>query len=463
MTTAPLNFVKRSAAALEDDQLQDALQKAQKGLFASTDVAMAHPDFQIWRREGQRLRGAALANLDLLLERFEEQASKAGTRIHWAASASEARNLVSTIGHEHGCRMAIKSKSMLSEEIQLNEALQNAGIEVLETDLGEYVLQLCAGRPSHIIAPIVHMNKTEISELFSAKHGTPLTNDTRKLVAEARRVLRPRMLAADLGITGANFLVAATGSSVIVTNEGNGRFTATLPKVLITIAGIEKLIPSFTELATMLRLLPRAATGQSSSAYVTISTGPATGGPAHHHVILIDNGRSKMLADKYRPMLTCIRCGACMNHCPVYLTVGGLSYNSPYVGPMGAVLSPNLFGRSHDDLPHGSTLCGACDNACPVKIPLANMLRMLREDQVAAGVPGPLANLLFATWAALARRPALYGLVERLAARVLKLLGGANGRLSKLPGGKGWFAWRDLRVPTDPPRKSRQQQPPEQQ
>lgn len=447
MAAAPLKFADRASLALDDSNLRAAMEAARKGLFASSDEAMAHPDFQHWREQGRRLRDGALASLDTLLERFEERAVAAGAQVHWAADAAEARALVVGIARELGCRRAIKSKSMLSEELGLNDALEESGAQVLETDLGEYIVQISGGRPSHIIAPVVHMTGDEIADLFVSAHGGTRKTVPADLVAEARRVLRPQMMGADVGITGANFLVAETGSSVIVTNEGNGRFAASIPPARITVAGIEKVVPAFADVAKLLRLLPRAATGQTSTAYVTISTGTSAGGPERHHIVLVDNGRSRMLAGKYRDMLRCIRCGACMNHCPVYLLAGGLSYNSPYVGPMGAVLSPNLFGAAHNDLPHGATMCGACDEVCPVKIPLAGMMRSLREDQADAGAPGAVERLAMSLWAVLARHPAAYAIWERLAARALRMLAGRKGRITRLPGARGWFSWRDLPAP----------------
>lgn len=452
MHTAPLRFSQRAALGVADANLKRAMASAEQGLFAHADKAMEHPDYQSWREQGAQIKDYVLANLASLLEEFEQQAIAAGAQVHWAKDAAQARHIVAEIAQQHNVAKVIKSKSMLSEEIHLNDGLEEAGIGVLETDLGEYVVQLGKTRPSHIIAPIIHMTADQVSEIFANNHGEFDRSTKEKIVHEARLQLRPQMINAELGITGANFLVANSGSVVIVTNEGNGRYCTTAPKVRVTIAGIEKVLPSFTELATMLRLLPRAATGQTSSSYVSISTGANKQHKPHqHHIVLIDNGRSKMLGNKYRKMLRCIRCGSCMNHCPVYKIAGGLSYNSVYSGPMGAVLSPNLFGPGHEELPHAATMCAACSFACPVKIPLPDLMRNLREDQVAAGEQAGLEKLLFAVWIFLTRHPRLYHFATRTLSALLRLVSNADGVVSKLPFAGGWFATRKLVAPTQPP------------
>lgn len=452
MHAKPLEFVERSALGVNDANLKRAMEAARKGIFAKSDKAMAHPQFEAWREAGAAIKDNVLANLDKLLERFEERATAAGATVHWATDAAAANDLVVQIAKQHGCESMIKSKSMLSEEIELNQSLERNALKVLETDLGEYVIQLSQGRPSHIIAPIIHMTQEQVSEIFATHHGKRKRFSKEGLVAEARAQLRPQMMTADMGITGANFLVAATGSTVLVTNEGNGRFCSTSPKVRVTLAGIEKVVPSFAELVPLLRLLPRAATGQTSSSYVSFSTGVSKGArPHHHHVILIDNGRSRMLGNKYRQMLRCIRCGACMNNCPVYKVAGGLSYGSVYSGPMGAVLSPNLFGPQHAVLPHAATMCGACATACPVKIPLPDLMRHLREDQVSAGEQSLGERTFFFLWMFAAQHPLLYSLVARAASWSLRRMGGRNAMVSYLPLLKGWFGTRNLAAPDRSP------------
>ena len=452
MSTAPLNFARRAELGKDNPALRQAMATAKQQLFANADQAMAHPDYAQWRDEGARIRADALARLPELLERFEERAAAAGAVVHWASDAAAARRLVADIARQHNCRSVVKSKSMLTEEIGLNDGLAAAGLDVLETDLGEYVVQLSGGRPSHIIAPIIHMTSQDVNNLFAAKHGDGLHDSKEAIVAAARQRLRPRMRGADMGVTGANFLIADTGSVAIVTNEGNGRFCGSLPRVRVSIAGIEKVIPGLAELGKMLRLLPRAATGQHSSAYVSIGTGVrGEGKPEHHHVILVDGGRSKLLASKYHEMLRCIRCGSCMNHCPVYQVAGGLSYDSVYVGPMGAVLSPHLFGPGHDDLPHAATMCGACSAHCPVKIPLPELMRKLREDQVDAGRETRLQRALFAIWMYAATRPRLYAAGARMGSALLRAVAWSRrGLPAALPGGR-WFVNRSLRAPARKP------------
>lgn len=455
MSAAPLPFHRRTEAGVADPNLRRSMEIAQGALFRSAREAMSHPDFQKWRDEGAWIRDSALRRLDENLRRFEGRARDAGAEVHWARDAAAARRIVTGIARKHGCAKAIKSKSMLSEEIGLNDGLEGMGLDVLETDLGEYVVQISGGRPSHIIAPIIHMTGGQVAELFESRHGERERPDKEAMVREARELLRPRMLEADMGITGANFLVASTGSAVLVTNEGNGRYCAGMPRVRVTVAGIEKVVADHEDLAVLLRLLPRAATGQQTSAYVTVVTGTrASKTPEHHHIVLVDNGRSAMLAGKFRRMLRCIRCGSCMNNCPVYRTAGGLSYGSVYPGPMGIVLSPLLFGGRHDELPHAATMCGACDAACPVKIPLTDLMRNLREDQVDSGGESLLSRAMFAAWRFAALRPPLYAAMSSAASWALRGLAGADGVLRSVPGGGRWFGERNLRIPPGKPFRS---------
>jgi L-lactate dehydrogenase complex protein LldF len=345
---------------------------------------------------------------------------------------------------------------MVAEEIALNEHLEANGITPVETDLGEYIIQLRHEPPSHIIAPAIHLMKEQVAETFRAAHGDldpkrPL-EEARALCDEARAILRPRFLAADVGITGANFLIAETGSGIIVTNEGNGDLTQTLPRVQVALAGIEKIVPTLEDAATLLRLLARSATGQEFSSYTTISAGPRRAGdldgPEEYHVVLLDNGRSALLGGEFQDMLRCIRCAACMNHCPVYAAVGGHAYGWVYPGPMGAVLTPALIGLGEaGHLPNASTLCGRCESVCPVKIPLPKMLRHWREREFAQKLSPPRYRLGLSLWARLALRPALYHRVAGLAARVLSRAGGGRGRFRSLPFAGGWTAVRDMPAP----------------
>ncbi len=327
---------------------------------------------------------------------------------------------------------------MLSEEAGVNEALEANGVMPIETDLGEYILQLAQEPPSHIIAPALHKSKEEVAGLFQTHHHAPRKEDIASMTREAREVLRGHFLSADLGISGGNFLIAETGSGVIVTNEGNGRMVTTLPQVHVCITGIEKVIPTLEDFSTLLRLLTRSATGQPISNYVSMFTGPRgrddRDGPQHMFFILVDAGRTNLVGSDMQEMLRCIRCGACMNHCPVYRAVGGHSYGWVYPGPMGSVLTPSYVGLENAlDLPHAATLCGACSVACPVKIPLPELLRKLRERQVDRGLRPWTEIVAIRVWSWTARRPRLYAFATAMAARFLHVLGGRDGMIGMLP------------------------------
>ena len=344
------------------------------------------------REAGREIKDHTLAHLDFYLELYERNVVASGGEVHWARTPQEAREIVLTICRDAGAKTVTKGKSMIAEEIGLNDFLEENGITPIETDLGEYIIQLRHEPPSHLIAPAMHLVKEQVADTFRSAHraldpNRPL-GEPRALCDEARTLLRPQFLAAEVGITGANFLVAETGSSIIVTNEGNGDLTQTLPAMHIVLASLEKLVPTFEDAATLLRLLARSATGQEFSSYTTVSTGPRrpgdVDGPRAYHVVLLDNGRSELLGGEFHEMLRCIRCGACMNHCPVYAAVGGHAYGWVYPGPMGAVLTPGLIGiEEAAALPNASTLCGRCESVCPVKIPLPKLLRYWREREFA--------------------------------------------------------------------------------
>jgi L-lactate dehydrogenase complex protein LldF len=343
---------------------------------------------------------------------------------------------------------------MVSEEMALNDYLEENGITAIETDLGEYIIQIRHETPSHIIAPAIHINKDQIEADFRRVHthlpAERNLDEPTALLAEARGILRERFLAADVGITGANFLVAETGSSIIVTNEGNGDLTQTLPKIHIVLATIEKLVPTLEDASTLLRVLARSATGQEMSVYTTFSTGPRRAddldGPREYHVVILDNGRSNMLGGEFQDMLRCIRCGACMNHCPVYNAVGGHAYGWVYPGPMGSVLTPALIGIAQSkDLPNASTFCGRCEEVCPVRIPLPRMLRAWREREFERHLSPATVRGGLKLWGFLVRRPHLYGLATGIAARLLSLFG--KGRFRRLPLASGWTRHRDLAAP----------------
>jgi L-lactate dehydrogenase complex protein LldF len=451
-------FKSESAKALKDPALQHALSQIQGLLVNGRRAAVEGlPEFQALREAGRAIKDHTLDHLDLYLEHFASQVEARGGQVHFAATAEEACAAVLAICGEAGAERVIKSKSMVTEEIGLNAALEAASIRPVETDLGEYIIQLRDEPPSHIIAPAVHLGRRQVEEAFRANHtALPLSrkiDEPAELLAEARQVLRSQFVSADVGITGANFLVAETGSAVVVTNEGNADLTMTLPRAHIVLTGIEKVVPTLEDALVLLRLLVRSATGQSATGYTTIASGKREArdldGPAAFHVVLVDNGRSKLLASRNREMLRCIRCGACMNHCPVYGAVGGHAYGWVYPGPMGAVLTPNFVGlHEAKDLPNASTFCGRCESVCPVMIPLPKLMRNLREEQFDARDVPRSQRWALGLWASVATRPFLYRFAGRLGARILARLGGRRGKLARLPLARGWTAHRDLPAPT---------------
>ncbi|MGH7057725.1 MAG: LutB/LldF family L-lactate oxidation iron-sulfur protein, partial [Acetobacteraceae bacterium] len=414
------------------------------------------PEFEELRERGREVKNHTLANLDFYLETWAANVEKTGGVVHWCATAEDARQAVLEICRGADAKLVTKGKSMIGEEIAVNDFLEQNGITAVETDLGEYIIQLGHEPPSHIIAPAFHLNREDWEARFRRAH-TDLPKDRefqsrRDILEEARGELRRKFLAADVGITGANFLIAETGSSVIVTNEGNGDLTQTLPKVHIVLASIEKLVPTLEDAFVLLRLLARSATGQEFSAYTTFSTGPRRSGdldgPEQYHVVLLDNGRSAMLGSEFQDMLRCIRCAACLNHCPIYGAVGGHAYGSMYSGPMGSVLTPALFGVDKaGHLPNASTFCGRCESVCPMKIPLPMMMRHWREREFERHLqPGSVRRNL-KLWAWAARRPRAYRLVTRAAAVGLGLLGRRRGRFTMLPLAGSWTGGRDLPAP----------------
>nr|VFK23487.1 MAG: L-lactate dehydrogenase complex protein LldF [Candidatus Kentron sp. MB]VFK27892.1 MAG: L-lactate dehydrogenase complex protein LldF [Candidatus Kentron sp. MB]VFK74453.1 MAG: L-lactate dehydrogenase complex protein LldF [Candidatus Kentron sp. MB] len=468
MESTTHDFKARATAALLDTDLQLALTRAHGGFVRKRKVAMdAFPEFEALREAAHAIKEHTLSHLDFYLTRFESQVEASGGQVHWARTAEEACESIADICARARGKRIIKGKSMIGEEIGINEALMAAGLEVTETDLGEYIIQLAGETPSHIIAPAVHKTRDEVARLFAehhAKHGfVGERTEVPALVAEARTVLRSVFLTADVGITGANFLVAETGSSVLVTNEGNGDLSAALPRVHIVLASIEKVLPTLEDATAFLRLLGRSATGQVMSGYTTFFTGPRRrddrDGPREYHVVLVDNGRAELLASPYREILYCIRCGACLNHCPVYSAVGGHAYGWVYPGPMGAVLTPLLRGRQANawDLPHACTLNGRCEDVCPVKIPLPMLLRQLRADAYAHKETPREMRIPLAAWGLLARHPWLYGHVAKLGAGMLRKIGlkMTDPRMTdqkrrpwrRLPFLDAWTGTRELPIP----------------
>ncbi|HKX07657.1 MAG TPA: LutB/LldF family L-lactate oxidation iron-sulfur protein [Stellaceae bacterium] len=450
-------FKSNAHEALVDATLQKALGIMKGGFQVRRAEAIAKlPEFEALRDAGRAIKNHTLENLDFYLEAFETKVTARGGHVHWCRTPAEARDAVLGICQRLGAKTVTKGKSMIAEEIALNDFLEANHVVPVETDLGEYIIQLRHEPPSHIIAPAVHLVKEQVADTFRESHrdldpARPLP-DARTLCDEARAVLRQKFLRADVGITGANFLIAETGSSVIVTNEGNGDLTQTLTKAHIVLASLEKVVPTLEDAATILRLLARSATGQEFSAYTTFSTGPRraedTDGPGEYHVILLDNGRSAMLGTEFQDMLRCIRCSACLNHCPVYAAVGGHAYGWVYPGPMGSVLTPNLIGvEEAGHLPNASTFCGRCESVCPMKIPLPKMMRHWREREFTQNLSPRPYRAGLSLWAFLARRPALYHAMVGIATRVLGAFGRGRGRFRTLPLASGWTSVRDMPAP----------------
>jgi L-lactate dehydrogenase complex protein LldF len=451
-----MHFKARAGQKLADARLQQNLKKlALKFVTARASAIAELDDFEGTRDAAVASRNRALANLDGWLETFERNANARGATVLYAETHADAARLIVEIAQQHGVRKVTKSKSMVSEEIGLNAAFEAAGIQPVETDLGEYILQINQNEaPSHIIAPVIHKDKEEISDLFARAHATPRKTEINELTREAREVLRSHFLTADMGVTGANFLIAETGSVALVTNEGNeGMCTIMPPKVHVVLTGVEKVLPTLEDLATLMRLLPRSATGQQISNYFSILTGPRRAdepdGPEHMYYVLLDGGRTGLLGSEFQEMLRCIRCGACMNHCPVYQKIGGHAYGWVYPGPMGSVLTPSYVGLEKAlDLPHAATLCRQCSVVCPVKIPLPDLLRKLREKQWERGLRPWYEKVGVALWAYAAMRPSLYAFGSAVAVRMLAWMGGRTKRIRSLPLGAGWTVSRDFPAPS---------------
>ncbi len=465
MQVQSMHFKPRSGQKLADVRLQNNLRKLSTKFVAGRAQAITElDDFEATRDDAVARRNLALADLDVWIERFEQAATARGTTVLFAETPAEASRLVVEIAKKHGVRKVTKSKSMVSEEMALNKALEAAGIQPVETDLGEYILQINDSEPpSHIIAPVVHKDKEEVSELFAKVHGKPKLTDITELTHEAREVLRPHFLSSDMGVSGGNFVIAETGSVALFTNEGNEGMCTILPKVHVAVTGIEKVLPTLDDLAAIARLLPRSATGQSISNYFSILTGTRgegdSDGPEHSYVVLVDGGRSGLIGSEFQDMLRCIRCGACMNHCPVYQKIGGHAYGWVYPGPMGSVLTPSYVGIDKAlDLPQASTLCGECHVVCPMKIPLPDLLRKLREKQFDRHLRPMGERLGRAAWAFAAKRPALYRPMVKVASRVLRWMGGERHRLRSLPLAGGWTGTRDMPAPATATFKEQWQQ-----
>ena len=450
-------FADRAAAAVGSTAAKATATGAKRLDERRREAADDFAAMETSRDEARRIRLHTLANLDRYLDDFAQAVADAGGRVHWARDADEANEIVVAIAREAAATRAVKSKSMATEEIELNHALAAAEIEVVETDLGEFIIQLAHERPSHIIAPVMHKTQQDIGELFEESLGTEYTDDPELLNASARAHLRRIFLEADIGISGVNFGVAESGSICLVTNEGNGRLTTTAPRVHVAVMGMERLVPSFRDLGVMLDVLARSATGQKLTSYTTVITGPRRhddpDGPEELHVVVLDNGRSGVLGDSTAEVLACIRCGACLNVCPVYRESGGHAYGTTYPGPIGAVLSPSLLGVGEwGDLAYGSSLCGACLEVCPVRIDLPRMLVELRARYVTDGHADRSLERAIRRYAAAATRPAVFRALLRAGALAGKVPRSQEGWIRSLPFmGAAWTDHRDFPKPDSRP------------
>ncbi len=446
-------FSRLSSEALQDDFLREALSRANTSFKdARGDAIDSMPDWQELRQRAHEIKSRAIENLPEALEAFEEKVCSRGGEVHYCEDGAAARDTILSIIRSHKGSSVTKSKSMVTEEIALNDHLEAAGLSVLEGDLGEYIIQLAGEHPSHIIAPAIHKSREEVAELFHEHLGSDPEADIPELTRVAQRALREAFLGADVGISGANFVVSETGTIVLVENEGNIRMSTTIPRVHIALVGIEKVVPRLEDLALLLRLLCRSATGQRVTSYISFISSartPAEGdGPEKLHVVFLDAGRSRLWADpEQRGALNCIRCGACLNFCPVYGSVGGHSYGWVYPGPIGSVISPHYVGiEQASQLPQASSLCGRCAEVCPVKIPLPDMLLGLRAKAVEAGSAGFMERLSMRGYSLLARSPRLWRFVLACGRPLYKLAAraGLAGLLGPL---RRWNRTRSLPLP----------------
>jgi len=441
-----MSFNARIDKALHNDTLQIALDRNAERRITGRNLAFESlPNAEDVRDRGRAIRIETLAHLDRYMEQFAAQVEANGGQVHWAADAAEAREIILRLARESAARrpdgragppIIAKGKSMVSEEIGLNHACEAAGIKAVETDLGEFIVQLRHETPSHLITPAVHLRREDVSELFNKEFGMPPTLDVTQMTAVARAELRRTFFAADVGLSGVNFGVAETGSVTIVTNEGNGRLCTTVPRVHVALMGIERLVPTLADLEVMLRLLPRSATAQKITSYVSMLSGPRRpgepDGPEELHVVLLDNGRSRALGGDLAESLMCIRCGACLNVCPVYREIGGHAYGAVYGGPIGSVVSTALFGTEFNELANASTLCGACRDICPVRIDIPTMLLAVRGRYVESKQPPAWLKVGTAGWAWTMGGTLRYKLAQRFAALGTRLLA-RNGRIRALP------------------------------
>ncbi len=444
--TAKTAFQDRIDVALGDLRLQKALSNATFRFMAHSAAARKIEEWEELRTQANAIKRHSIENLSSYLQQLEARVLERGGQVFWAAGADQACSYIAELARARHVRLVVKSKSMVTEEIELNHALQRRDIEAVETDLGEYIIQLAGEKPSHIVAPAIHKTRQDVADLFEKKLGLPRTEDITRLTATARAVLRQKFLSAGMGVTGANFAIAETGSIVLVENEGNIRFCNSVPRIHVVVMGIEKVIPRLADLAVFLKLIARSGTGQKITTYVSILTGPRRAGepdgPDEFHLVLLDNGRTRALADPLRrETLYCIRCGACLNVCPVYRKIGGHAYPWVYSGPIGAVLTPQMLGLAAEPrLPYASSLCGACRDACPVKIRIPELLLALRHQETeSAPERHRLEKLAFAIWARVMERPWLYELAGL----------GARFAPARFGPAAAWHKTRELPVPPE--------------
>lgn len=446
-------FMAASHEALNSPNLQTALNRLGETLALGNRTAFEKlPGSSLLRDKARAIKDHTLAHLDTYIEQLEAAIKARGGHVHFAADAADANQIVADIANRSGAKRIVKSKSMVTEEIHLNHHLESAGFEVTETDFGEYIIQLAGERPSHIVAPVVHKTVEEVAEVMNRRLDSDTPADAKALAQLARQRLRAKFHDADLGITGGNFLVAETGTLVMITNEGNGRLTTTVPRVHVAIVGIEKVIPKLSDLPIFLKVLARAATGQKLSIYTSIISGARRegegDGPEEFHLVLLDNGRSKILGSPMRESLFCIRCGACLNACPVYRKIGGHAYGGVYSGPIGAVLTPLFDGlKLNQHQSHASSLCGACQAACPVKIQIPELLVRNRAAVHDQHLAHWAEEWIYHRWCGLMKSPGWYGWLTWSASRVLSKVA-RSGWMRRLPGPlSGWTASRDFPAP----------------
>lgn len=417
---APVSFKSNAANALNNPSLRIAMRNITSTFGKKRVDAIGDKPFEEWRERASEIRMDVLNNIGDYVDMFSKNATKAGAVVHRAKDSSIACDIVASLLKDYGADKVVKSKSMISEEIHLNAYLEKEGIKVVETDLGEYIIQIAGETPSHIIVPAIHKSRQQVGQLFCEKLGCEFTDDPTTLTKTAKKILREEFITAPASISGSNFAIAETGSISLVTNEGNGRMVTTLPPLHIAITAIEKILPKLSDLALFLRLLPRSATGQVLTSYFSLITGVRkeadSTGAKHLHIVLLDNGRSEIVKSDCKEILKCIRCGACMNVCPVYGIIGGHAYDSTYPGPMGVILSAVLNGleRAHPLL-DASTLCGACSDVCPVKVPLAKLINRLREIKVENGLAPELESIGMWGFGAAAKHPKLFELGQKAA------------------------------------------------